>query len=143
MNGLKIRYYWLTFFFFNLMLCLITNLLFYLLGTFVLDGSFFTKTSTALIILVSLGWSLSQIGMAAFFQTFLNQSKSANIIGYLFSIWTTMIGATLSLACYQFPSQLPIGLRIIPPFAFVRSYYLMMMQCSSADCFYDMGILTT
>lgn len=32
---------------------------------------------------------------------------------------------------------------MIPPFAFVRSYYLMMMECSKGDCFYDMGVLTT
>jgi len=104
MNGLKIRNYWLTFFIFNLMLCVITNLIFYLVGTFVLGTPFFTKTSKLLLVIVSLGWSLAQIGMAAFFQTFLNKSRSANIIGYLFSIWTTMIGATLNLGSYQFPS---------------------------------------
>jgi hypothetical protein len=141
MNGLKIRYYWLTFFVFNLLLCLITNLIFYLLGTFALSAPFFTKTSKLLLFIVSLGWSLSQIGMAAFFQTFLNKSRSANIIGYLISIWTTMIGATLNLGVYQYPSPFPIGLQMIPPFAFVRLFYLMMMKCSNGDCFYDMGLL--
>src|SRR5690348_13389241 len=104
MNGLKIRNYWLTFFVFNLLLCVITNLIFYLLGTLLLDSSFFTKTSKLLIFIVALGWSLAQIGMAAFFQTFLSKSRSANIIGYLFSIWTTMIGATLNLGSYQYPA---------------------------------------
>jgi hypothetical protein len=104
MNGLKIRYYWLTFFIFNLMLCLITNGIFYLLGMFALDSKFFTQTSGALIFVVMLGWSLSMIGMAAFFQTFLSNSRSANIIGYLISIWTSMIGATLNLGVYQYPS---------------------------------------
>lgn len=141
MNGLKIRYYWLTFFVFNLVLCIITNIIFYLLGSLVLSYSFFTKTSKLLIFIVSLGWSLSQIGMAAFFQTFLNKSRSANIIGYLFSIWTTMIGATLNLGSYQYPSELPTSLQIIPPFAFVRIFYLMMMKCSNGDCYYDMGLL--
>ena len=142
MNGLKIRYYWLTFFVFNLLLCVVTHLIFYLLGTFMLSSSFFVKTSKTLFFLVSLGWSLAQIGMAAFFQTFLNKSRSANIIGYLISIWTTMIGATLNLGCYQFPSELPIPLQMIPPFAFVRIFYLMMMSCSTGDCIYDMGLLT-
>lgn len=143
MNGLKITNYWLTFFVFNLMLCVITNILFYLLGVLVVDSAFFTKTSPALLFIISLGWSLAQIGMAAFFQTFLSKSRSANIIGYLFSIWATMIGATLNLGSYQYPSELPIGLQIIPPFAFVRSYYLMMMECSRGDCFYDMGVLSS
>jgi hypothetical protein len=143
MNGLKITNYWLTFFVFNLLLCVITNLIFYLVGIIILDTSFFTKTSKLLLFIVSFGWSLAQIGMAAFFQTFLSKSRSANIIGYLFSIWTTMIGATLNLGSYQYPAELPIGLQIIPPFAFVRSFYLMMMECSKGDCFYDMGLLTT
>lgn len=143
MNGLKITNYWITFFVFNLLLCVITNLIFYLFGILILDTSFFIKTSKLLLFIVSFGWSLAQIGMAAFFQTFLSKSRSANIIGYLFSIWTTMIGATLNLGSYQYPAELPIGLQIIPPFAFVRSFYLMMMECSKGDCFYDMGLLTT
>jgi len=104
MNGLKISNYWITFFIFNLLLCVITNLIFYIMGILILDSSFFIKTSKVLLLVVSLGWSLAQIGMAAFFQTFLSKSRSANIIGYLFSIWTTMIGATLNLGSYQYPS---------------------------------------
>jgi hypothetical protein len=38
MNGLKIRYYWLTFFVFNLMLSVVTNLLFFILGAVALGG---------------------------------------------------------------------------------------------------------
>ena len=74
MNGLKIRYYWLTFFVFNLMLSILTNLIFFLLGAFALGGEFFRSTSSLLLFLVAFGWSLAQIGMAAFFQTFLNKS---------------------------------------------------------------------
>ena len=137
MNGLKIRQYWLTFLIFNLLLCIITNLVFFLSGSFIFVSPFFTKTSTVLLLIVSFGWCLSQIGMAAFFQTFLNKSRSANIIGYLVSIWTTMIGATLNLGVYQYPSQFPIALQMFPPFAFVRLFYLMMMECSNGDCFFD------
>ena len=104
MNGLKIRYYWLTFFIFNLLLCLITNGTFYLVGTFGLKSKFFLQTSGSLMFIVMLGWSLSMVGMAAFFQTFLSSSRSANIIGYLISIWTSMIGGTLNLGVYQYPS---------------------------------------
>lgn len=142
MNGLKIRYYWLTFFIFNLVLCLITNGIFFLIGTFVLKSPFFTQTSGLLLFLVVLGWSLSQIGMAAFFQTFLNHSRSANIIGYLISIWTSMIGATLNLGIYRYPSSFPIGLQLFPPFAFIRLFYLMLMQCSNGDCFTTMDGIT-
>jgi hypothetical protein len=143
MNGLKIRYYWLTFFVFNFVLCMITNFIFFMLGIFALASPFFTKTSVPLMITIAVGWSLAQIGMAAFFQTFLNKSRSANIIGYLISIWTSMIGSTLNLGVYQYPSEFPIVLQMFPPFAFGRLFYLMMMECSNGDCFFDITYISS
>ncbi len=135
MNGMKIRNYWLVYFIFNLLLAIITNLIFFLLGAFLLKTTFFTKTSAGLLILVSLGWCLAQVGMAVFFQTFLNKSRSANIIGYLISIWTMMIGSTLSLGVYQVPNTFPIGLQMFPPFGVNRLFYLMLTECSDKDCY--------
>jgi len=37
------------------------------------------------------------------FQVFISNSRAANIIGYLLTIWTNLIGATLSVAMYQYP----------------------------------------
>ena len=104
MNGMKISSYWLVYFIFNFTLCLITNIVFFMLGAFVLRTDFFLKTSPLLLFLVPIGWSFSMIGMAAFFQTFLSKSRSANIIGYIVAIWTMMIGSTLSVGVYQVPS---------------------------------------
>ena len=67
MNGMKISNYWLVYFIFNFGLCFITILVFFLLGAFVLRTDFFLTTSPLLLILVPIGWSLSMIGMAAFF----------------------------------------------------------------------------
>lgn len=64
---------------------------------------FFIETDPLLLIFTLLGWSLAQIGLSVFFQTFLNKSQSANIIGYLISIWLSMISSALCLAAYQFP----------------------------------------
>ena len=103
MNGLRISNYWLVYFIFSLLLCIVTNTVFFLMGAFALKTNFFVKTSAGLLILVSLGWSLSQIGLAAFLQTFLSKARSANIIGYIFAIWTMMIASTLSIGVYQVP----------------------------------------
>ncbi len=103
MNGMKITNYWLVFFTFNLLLCIITNLVFFFLGAFVLDTNFFTKTSPLLLIVVAFGWCISQLGLAAFFQTFLSRARSANIIGYVVAIWTMMISSTLNIGVYQVP----------------------------------------
>ena len=135
MNGMKISNYWLVYFIFNFGLCFITILVFFLLGAFVLRTDFFLKTSPLLLILVPIGWSLSMIGMAAFFQTFLSKSRSANIIGYIVAIWTMMIGSTLSVGVYQVPSEFPGWLQALPPFAFNRLFYLMLNECSDNNCY--------
>ena len=103
MNGMKMRYYWLVNFLFNLMLSCITATIFYLFGRFVLKNSFFIDTSLALQFLTLFGWMLAQIGMATLFQTFISHSNSASIIGYLLSIWTAMIAASLNVGLYQYP----------------------------------------
>ena len=135
MNGMKISNYWLVYFTFNFGLCFITILVFFLLGAFVLRADFFLKPSPLLLILVPIGWSLSMIGMAAFFQTFLSKSRSANIIGYIVAIWTMMIGSTLSVGVYQVPSEFPGWLQALPPFAFNRLFYLMLNECSDNNCY--------
>jgi hypothetical protein len=104
MNGMKISNYWFVYAIFNFTLALVTNILFFLLGSFVLSNKFFTKTSPALLTLVAIGWILAQIGLAAFLQTLLDKARSANIVGYIFAIWTMMIGSTLSIGVYQIPN---------------------------------------
>jgi len=104
MNGMKISNYWLVFFIFNILICIITNIIFFMIGTFFLDTSFFNKTSPLLLALIALGWSLSQIGLAAFVQTVISKARTANILGYIIAIWTMMISSTLSIGVYQVPS---------------------------------------
>lgn len=135
MNGMKISSYWFVYFIFNLILGLITNLVFFLFGYFILKSSFFTQTSFLLLFLTLFGWILAQIGMAVFFQTFLNKSRSANIVGYLVCIWTMMIGSTLNIGVYQYPTELPVILQMFPPFGFIRLCYLMLTVCSDSTCY--------
>jgi len=139
MNGMKISNYWLVYFIFNFILCTITNIVFFLLGALVLKTDFFIKTSPILLILVAVGWSISQIGLAAFFQTFLSKSRSANIIGYVVAIWTMLISSTLNVGVYQTPSHFPGWLQALPPCAFNRLFYLMLSNCSDANCYNNMS----
>lgn len=136
---MKISSYWTVYFIFNLVLSLLTNIIFVILGIFLTNMRFFLESDPILLAIVLLGWSLAQIGMAVFFQTFLNKSRSANIIGYLISIWTSMIGSTLCIGVYQYPNQLPVGARFFAPFAFTRIIYLMLSGCSEGRCFGNIG----
>jgi ABC-type multidrug transport system fused ATPase/permease subunit len=142
MNGMKISSYWFIYALFNFMLAFVTNVVFFLLGALVLDTTFFTKTSPALLVTVALGWIFSQIGLAAFLQTLLDKARSANIVGYIFAIWTMMIGSTLSIGVYQIPNEFPGWLQALPPMAFNRLFYLMLINCSDATCFTSFDMIT-
>lgn len=139
MNGMKISSYWFVYFVFNLLLGLVTNLVFFLFGYFMLGNRFFTETSFGLLFFTFFGWLLAQIGLAVFFQTFLSSARSANIIGYLISIWTCMIASTLSIGVYQYPAPYPYGLRMFSPFGFVRILYMLLTACSSGECYGNMS----
>jgi hypothetical protein len=103
MNGMGMLSYWTMSFLYNLFISLLTNLVFCVFGYIFLESSFFRKTNLAVLTVILLGWILSQIGISMLFQVFISNSRAANIIGYLVSIWTNLIGATLSLALFQYP----------------------------------------
>jgi hypothetical protein len=83
---------------------------------------------------ILIGWSLSQIGMSILLQTFLSNSRSANIIGYLFSIWTSLVATGLNVGVYVYPNNLPPFLRIFAPFGFSRIFYVLLSHCSESSC---------
>lgn len=141
MNGMSMKNYWLVTFLFNLFLSLLTNTIFYLFGYFVVDNSFFRETPFLIMFVVLFGWMLAQIGMATFFQTFISNSRSANIIGYLLSIWTSLIATSLNVGVYQFPIELPYWLRIYAPFSFGRIFYIMLIKCSTNECLNSFSVL--
>ena len=85
---------------------------------------------------------LSQIGLAMFLQVFLSSSRAANIVGYLVAIWTNLIGATLSVALYQFPRPLALGWSFWPTFSFNRIFYLLFSYCSNDQCLKSFSDLT-
>lgn len=103
MNGMSMVSYWSINFLYNFAISIMTHLVFYLYGYFYLENAFFQQVSLGVIAVVFLGWMLSQIGLAMLLQVFLSSSRAANIIGYLMAIWTNLIGATLSIALFQYP----------------------------------------
>lgn len=104
MNGMTMRVYWGVNFMFNFAISLITFAVFFAFGYFFMDGNaFFHGTGKGVVVMIMIGWALCQTGMATFFQVFLSSSRAANIIGYLISIWTNLIGASLNIALYQVP----------------------------------------
>ena len=142
MNGLGIMTYWLVNFLFNFIISLITYVVFFMFGYFVMGSAFFVKTSFALIWIVLIGWILCQISLSMFIQVFISNSRAANIIGYLLTIWTNLIGATLSVALYQYPVELPFAVGLWPTISFNRIFYLLFINCSSDRCFNSLSGLS-
>lgn len=76
-NGMKMRFYWLSNFTFNFLLYATTMLIFNLMGGPVLNLSLFTDTNIGLLFFIYIGWGLCQVAMAFFFQAFLTNARSA------------------------------------------------------------------
>lgn len=134
MNGLDLRFYWVTTFIFNFIISMITFSIFYVFGYFVLELQFFTQTSPVLMWVVLIGWGIAQISMTNLVQIFISNAKSATIIGYLLSIFSSLVGETIAVFVYSLPMSIPNWLLVYPPFALCRSFYLMGMACSTTGC---------
>ena len=69
------------------------------------------------------GWGLCQIGMSFFFQSFLNNARSATsihlcliilVIGYILSLWTTIVAISLNNTMFNSPKVVPNWLLFYP-----------------------------
>jgi len=92
MNGLKMRYYWLINYLWNLIMYCASVTVFILFGQFVLEISFFTETGTGPMLVMLFGWGLSQVSLSFFWQNFIGKARSATSkscfrISNLFSCW--------------------------------------------------------
>lgn len=104
MNGLLMKYYWINFFIFNLIISLLSCGLLYIFGRYIFYIIFFVNTHWIVLWLLFLGWSIGQVSLTAFMQVFINNSKAATIIGYLLSIFSTIVGQAICTLIYPYPA---------------------------------------
>jgi hypothetical protein len=86
MNGMRILNYWAVNFIFDFALYAVTIFFFMLFGAYFLELQFFTQTDKGVLMTVFIGWGLSQIALAFFFQVFISKARTATVLGYLVSI---------------------------------------------------------
>lgn len=79
-----------------------------------------------------IGWAIAQISMTSFVQIFINSSKTATIIGYILSIFSTLIGVTLCTVVFPYPMKMPFYLLCYPPFALSRIVFHIGLACSDS-----------
>jgi hypothetical protein len=82
-----------------------------------------------------IGWAIAQISLTNLVQIFLKNSKSASILGYILSIFSTLVGETISMGVYPDPLRMPFVLLLYPPFSLCRIIYIMGIACSSTGCY--------
>jgi ABC-type multidrug transport system ATPase subunit len=133
-NGMKMRFYWLSNFSFNFLLYTVTMFIFNVVGGVALKLSLFTDTNLILLFLIYLGWGLCQVGMAFFFQAFLSNARSATIIGYIISLWTTLLAVSLNYTIFDLPKKIPIWLLTYPTFNICRIFYFLTVKCGYESC---------
>ena len=136
-NGLKLRYYWLSNFLLNYLLYIFTMILFICFGGYVLKLSLFTDTHIVILAAILLAWGICQIGLAFFYVAFINKARNATIAGYMLSIWTPVICVCLNLLVFESidtNNACPVYLFMYPTFALCRLFYVITMKCAYEHC---------
>ena len=142
MNGLLMKYYWISFFIFNFLISFISCCFLYFTGKYVMEITFFTSTSWQVLFLLFAGWSVAQVSLTSFVQVFINNSKTATIVGYLLSIFSSLVGQAICNVVYPFPSELPLMFLLFPPWGLARGIYLVGFACANnSDCYRDVNNL--
>lgn len=136
MNGLNMKYYWINFFIVSFLMSIFTSLVMYLVAIFIIDITFFTQTSALVVWIVFIVWAIAQTSMTSFVQVFIDNSKTATIVGYVLSIFSTLVGIAISTVIFPYPFTLPFYLMIYPPFALNRIVYHLGLACAdSRECY--------
>ena len=95
-----------------------------------------------------MGWGLCQIGMAFFFQAFLSNARSATsiilinkVIGYIISLWTTLLAVSLNFTIFDLPRRVPSWLLLYPTFNISRILYYLTSKCGYESCISDISTM--
>jgi ABC-type multidrug transport system ATPase subunit len=134
MNGLRMHNYWIISWIFDMIMYWITIIVFLLFGRFVLKLSFFSETSYWVLLVFFMAWGLCQISMAFFFAVFLNQAQTASIVGYLLSIWVTLVAISLNTTLYAPPKTVTWWLLLYPTFPYTRFFFYLATACGYSSC---------
>lgn len=134
------RCYWGNFFVVSVAMGLACSLFMFLMGRYVIEVTFFVATSAGVLGVVFLGWALAQVSLAAFVQVFIDSAKSATIVGYVLSIFSTLVGVAICTVIFPAPMTLPIALVLYPPFALSRIVFYLGTACAdSRECYHSLA----
>jgi hypothetical protein len=61
------------------------------------------------------------------------------VIGYILSLWTTILGAGLNLTIFDFPTLMPTWVLFYPAFNITRIFYHLTIKCGYESCINEFG----
>lgn len=136
-NGLNMINYWKVNYIFNLTMYCLIMIIYLGFGKFVSGLSFFTDNSPGMLLLVVFGWGLNQVSLAFFLAAFLNDSQTASIFGYLFSIIMVLSAGTFVMCggVYNLDTgELSWAYFPYPMFPYCRIFYILSDECTFSKC---------
>ena len=135
-NGLNMLNYWKVNFVFNFFMYLAVMTLYLSYGKFLSGLTFFTETDIRVLILTNIGWGLCQISIAFTLAAFLNNSQTASMFGYIFSIILTLAAGTFVICggVYDEVGELKYGYYPVPMFLYTRICFLIADACTWSKC---------
>jgi hypothetical protein len=135
-NGLNMLNYWKVNFIFNFLMYLSVMTVYLTFGKFLSSLTFFTETDITILILTNVGWGLCQISIAFTLASFLNDSQTASMFGYIFSIILTL-GAGTFVMCggvYDANGEMSFKYYPVPMFLYTRICFLIADACTWSKC---------
>ena len=96
-NGMKMSNYWFVTAVCNFTLYSIFVSVYYGFGKYVSGLSFFTESNSYVMIHMYIGWGLNQVSLSFLFSVFLQDSQTAQMVGYGVSIMACITASTLCL----------------------------------------------
>lgn len=118
-----------------LLYCLFVSV-YYGFGKYVSGLSFFTESNPYVMTHMYIGWGLNQVSLSFLFSCFLNDSQTAQMVGYGVSIMACITASTLCLTggIYDWSEDLTMSLSwwtyLYPAFPFCRVNFLLAEACS-------------
>ena len=133
-NGVKMRYYWISNFMLNYFIYIIIAL-FYVLFEAIFSGlKILRNTSPILIILTCVGWGFGLIGLSYFFQAYISRTKIAVVASLSIIFALSFFTLCFNLALYVLPREAPYILNIFPTFALYRIFHYLCYSCGFSSC---------
>lgn len=137
-NGLKMSNYWLVNFLFSIAQYMLVMSVFYATGRYLSGLTMFTETDPIIILSIYIGWGLNQVTQAFFLSCFLNDSQTASIIGYSFSILLTLGGSSLNISGLACGTHGDYNLRpqyyLHPALTYAHAMFYLSNECTFERC---------